>query len=77
MSAEGKELQLRVFEASPTASYEEIAKKENIPLHDVRNYIARTKGRLRELVIQRVSEYVVSAKEIEDEMQQLAQYLNR
>jgi len=76
---EGKELQFRAFEAYNAAetSYEQIAQSLNIPMHDVRNYIARVRARLRDLVVERVSEYVASPKEIEDELQQLAKYLNR
>jgi RNA polymerase sigma-70 factor (ECF subfamily) len=78
---EGKGIQYRVFEAhnlsGATPSYEELAASMSLPLHDVRNYISRTRARLRDLVVERVSEYVTSAKEIEDELQQLAQYLNR
>lgn len=76
---EKKEIQFRAFEAysSKDESYEDVARSLDLPLHDVRNYIARVRARLRELIVERVSEYVVSAKEIEDELQQLARYLNR
>jgi RNA polymerase sigma-70 factor (ECF subfamily) len=79
---EGKELQFRAFEAynlAPDAppTYEEIARQLNAPLHDVRNYISRSRARLRELVVERVSQYVASSKEVEDELRQLAEYLNR
>lgn len=76
---EGKELQFQAFEAynQANATYEDIAKSLNVPLHDVRNYITRVRARLRDLVVERVSEYVASSKEIEDELQQLAKFLNR
>ncbi len=78
---EGKEVQYQVFEAHNLAganpSYEDIARSMGLPLHDVRNYISRTRARLRDLIVERVSEYVASAKEIDDELQQLAQFLNR
>jgi RNA polymerase sigma-70 factor (ECF subfamily) len=76
---EGKEVQFKAFEMynRDSVTYEDIAKTLGVPLHDVRNYIARVRARLRDLVVERVSEYVASSKEIEDELQQLATLLNR
>lgn len=84
LRSEGREKQLRVFEAYDLApaggappSYEELARRLELSVHDIRNYLSRTRARLRELIVERISEYVASREEIEEELQQLAQYLNR
>jgi RNA polymerase sigma factor (sigma-70 family) len=84
LRSEGKTKQLRVFETYDLASadeapptYEELAGRLAVPVHDIRNYLSRTRGRLRELIVERISEYVASSDEIEEELQQLAEHLNR
>ncbi len=79
--AEGKERQYRVFETydlagPPAPSYEELARELDVPVHDIRNYLSRARAKLRELIVERISEYVSSKGEIEDELQHLAEHLN-
>lgn len=84
LRAEGKTKQWRVFETYDLAAadetpptYEELAARLDVPVHDIRNCLSRTRARLRELIVERISEYVASRDEIEEELQQLAEYLNR
>lgn len=76
--AAGKEAHFKVYEAyelAPSAdrrpSYADIAASLNLSVFDVTNYLSQVRARLREIVIDRISDYVTSRDELMDEMREL------
>lgn len=75
---EGKEEYYRVYAAYdlvPTdgekKTYESVARSLNLPFTDVKNYLTYARSRLRELVLEGVTEYAATSDDLLQEMREL------
>lgn len=78
LQEEGKEALFRVFEAHDLtsrdglpASYESVARDLGMSVSDVRNHLHIVRSRLKEVVAERISDYVASREEMMEEMREL------
>lgn len=82
--SEGKENYLKAFEAydlcppeQARPTYADLARSLGLSEHDVRNYLSFARARLRELIVRRISEYVVSPADVEEELRELSGLFGR
>jgi RNA polymerase sigma-70 factor (ECF subfamily) len=84
LRGQGKEVYFRVYEAyygggeeKERPTYPEIAKALGLQLHDVRNYLTHTRAMLKELLVERVREYVAGPQELAGELNELMALFKR
>lgn len=77
LRAEGKEDYYRVYQSYDLTAtegertYEEVAQELAMPVHDVKNHLTHARSRLRDLIRERVADYVASSEELRIEMNEL------
>lgn len=83
LKSEGKDAYFEAFErydlcaddSRPT--YPEIAQALGLSVHDVRNYLVLARARLKELIVERIREYVSSNSELAQELGELSDLFRR